>query len=190
MKLEMHKNSLFAILLRSPFWISFAVAAALFLVARLFLPVEYAAIVPLPFVVVGGIAAWRQLRAPSAAKVAETLERVRAMSWADFAAALEAAWQREGYVVTRLPGGAADFELARAGRTTLVAAKRWKAARTGLEPLRDLHELRRKHEAYDCAFVCAGELTAQARKYAVDYNVRVLEGPDLAQRLRGLAASR
>jgi restriction system protein len=189
-KLEMHKNSLFAILLRSPFWISFGVAAGLFLVARLFLPVEYAAIVPLPFVVVGCMAAWKQLRAPSAGKVARTLERVREMAWTDFAAALEAAWQRDGYAVNRLQGGAADFELVRAGRATLVAAKRWKAARTGLEPLRDLHELRRKREAYDCAYVCAGELTEQARKYAADHNVRLVEGAELAQRLRELAAAR
>jgi restriction system protein len=107
------------------------------------------------------------------------------MQWADFAAALADAHRREGYTVNRLDGLAADFELVKAGRTTLLAAKRWKAARTGIEPLRDLHELRRKREAYDCAYVCAGELTDQARKFATDHNVRLLEGADLAMRLKG-----
>jgi hypothetical protein len=32
--------------------------------------------------------------------------------------------------------GAADFELERAGRLSLVAAKRWKASSTGVEPLK------------------------------------------------------
>ena len=41
----MAKNSLFAVLLRSPWWISFAVAAALFAIARLFMPELYAAFV-------------------------------------------------------------------------------------------------------------------------------------------------
>lgn len=190
MKLEMNKNSLFAILLRSPFWISFAVAAGLFLLARMFLPVEYAAIVPLPFVVVGCLAAWKQLRAPSPARVADTLGKVRDMAWTDFAAALDRTWRSEGYAVERVEGGAADFALSRGGRTTLVAAKRWKAARTGVEPLRDLHDLRRRREAYDCEYVCAGELTEQARKFAIDHNVRVLEGAALAQRMRGALPSR
>jgi restriction system protein len=184
-KLEMHKNSLFAILMRSPFWISFAVALGVFLLARLFLPAEYAAIVPLPFVVVGCVAAWKQLRAPSAAKVAGTLARVRDMTWNDFAAALEESYRREGYAVSRLERAAADFELTRGGRTTLLAAKRWKAARTGIEPLRELNELRRSREAYDCAYVLTGELTEPARKFAVDHNVRVIEGADLSVRLAG-----
>ncbi len=185
MKLEMNKNSLFAILLRSPFWVSFLVAAGVFAFARLFVPAEYAIIVPLPFVVVGGIAAWKQLRAPSASKVADTLTKAREMSWNDFAAALEGAFRREGYAVQRIEGGAADLELVKAGRTTLLAAKRWKAARIGIEPLRDLVDARRKREAYDCAYVLTGELTEQARKFAVDHNVRLLQGAELATRLRG-----
>jgi restriction system protein len=183
----MNKNSLFAILLRSPFWVSFLVAAAVFAFARLFVPAEYAIIEPLPFFVVGCIAAWKQLRAPSAAKVAATVEKVRDMAWNDFATAIEQGYRREGYTVNRVEGGAADFELVKGGRTTLLAAKRWKAARTGVEPLRDLVEARRKREAYDCAYVATGELTEQARKYATDHNVRMLEGAALMQLVGPLA---
>ena len=42
MKFTLHKNSLFAILGRSPWWISALIAAAVFGATRLFLPVEMA----------------------------------------------------------------------------------------------------------------------------------------------------
>ena len=57
----MAKNSLFAILLRSPWWISFAIAAAIILVCGAFLPREiapFAALGALPINVSGGMAAW------------------------------------------------------------------------------------------------------------------------------------
>ena len=53
MKLRMHENSLFALLLRSRWWISFAVALGLFLLVRLFIPETYAIVVPIPFVAIG-----------------------------------------------------------------------------------------------------------------------------------------
>ncbi|MBN8509743.1 MAG: restriction endonuclease, partial [Burkholderiales bacterium] len=69
MKLRMAENSLFAILLRSPWWVSLAIAAALALLARLLLPERFVAVgafgAGFPFVVIAAIAAWRRLRAPS-----------------------------------------------------------------------------------------------------------------------------
>ncbi|MGH8633259.1 MAG: restriction endonuclease, partial [Burkholderiales bacterium] len=96
MKLRMAKDSLFAILLRSQWWISFAIAAGIVAVVRLVLPgvpVAYAVFAALPFIVIGAIAGWRQLHRPGAARVVGTLEAVRAMSWGDFSGALEEAFR-------------------------------------------------------------------------------------------------
>jgi restriction system protein len=190
MKLQMHPNSLFAVLLRSPWWLSIAAAAGMFAVVRLVVPPLYAAFAALPFMVIGGYAAWRQLRAPSASRVAGALERLRAMTWEDFGAAVEDAFRREGYAVSRLGGAQADFELVRQGRTSLVACKRWKAGHTGIEPLRALHAAGRSREAAECIFVAAGEVTANARAFAAQNGIRVLEGAELAKllgRYRSLA---
>ena len=126
MKLKMAQNSLFAMLLRSPWWISFALALAAALVARLVLPKDleiFAAFSAVPFVVIGAIAAWKQLRAPSAARVADTLATVGTLSWTQFADTMEQAFRQAGHEVTRLPGPAADFELTpRAARRSPAAA--------------------------------------------------------------------
>jgi restriction system protein len=183
MKLTMHENSLFAILLRSRWWVSFAVGFGLYLAVRLFIPEAYAAVavmIPVPFVVIGCVAAWRQLRAPSAARVAERLDALRAMSWTEFSAALESAYRREGYEVRQLNAGAADLELARAGRRTLVNAKRWKAARAGPEALRALAAMSRNDAAVERIYLAAGEVSEQARTFAAANAIRIVDGAELA----------
>ncbi|MCL4798517.1 MAG: restriction endonuclease [Burkholderiales bacterium] len=183
MKLRMHENSLFAILLRSQWWISVAIALGVTIVASLFLPMEYAAFAGVPFLVIGAVAGWRQLRAPSARRIERTVEAVRAMSWGDFSRVLEEAFQRDGYRVTRLEGAAADFELFKAGRRSIVGCKRWKVARLGVEPLRELYAARRAHDAHECIYVAVGEISDPARAFATEKNIRVMHGADLARLL-------
>ena len=119
-----------------------AVAAGIVALARLALPEEYRLVgmlTALPFLGIAAMAGWKQLRSPSAARVASTLEATAALSWREFNDALEEAFRHDGYAVTRLGKPAADFEMVKAGRTSLVSCKRWKAASTGVEPLRELH---------------------------------------------------
>jgi restriction system protein len=186
MKLEMAKDSLFAILLRKPWWISLGIAAGIALVARAMLPEQYViagALGGIPFMVIGSIAAWRQLRAPSAARVTSTLEAIGSMSWREFSSALEEAFRRDGCAVTRIAGPQADFEIVKAGRTSLVSCKRWKAASTGVEPLRDLHLANERREAQESIYIAVGGITENARRFAVENRIRIIEGTGLAQML-------
>jgi len=185
MKLRMHENSLFAVLLRSPWWISVAIGVGLSVAARLVIPGHYAIAVGLPFLGIGLLAGWRQLRAPSAKRVAGTLEAVREMGWSEFSGALEEAFRRDGYAVSRFNGTAADFEMTKGGRTALVSCKRWKVARTGIAPLRELDAARRAREAHECVYVAAGEITDNARTFATQKNIRLAQGAELARLLRG-----
>ncbi len=194
MKFKMAPNSLFAILLRSPWWISFAIAAVFVAASRALLPDAYwifGALGGLPITIIGCIALWQQLRAPSAKQSEAVLSAVSAMSWRDFADALERAWQRDGYAVERVQGGnsSADFVLTRQGRTTVVAAKRWKAAKPGVESLQDLHAAMRERDASECQFVTLGALSDNALRYARAHNVKLVEPPALALLLRDLPAT-
>lgn len=186
MKFRMAENSLFAVLLRSPWWISIGIAALITGLAKVIMPaipLGYAVFAGLPFLAIGTLAAWRQLRAPSANRVAKTLEAVRGMSWPDFSSALEDAFSKDGYTVSRLDAAAADFEMTKAGRTALVACKRWKVARTGVEPLRDLAAAKDAREANDCIYVAIGEITDGARKFALKNRIRLIDGTELAKLL-------
>jgi len=177
----MAKQSLFAILSRSPWWLSIIVAAALFAVMRLFLPDFFALSVALPFVAVGGYAGWRQLRAPSAPKVADALNVLRAMSWEEFSILIEEAIRQEGYKVTKLRGNVVDYEMSRNERVTVVCCKRWKVARTGVAPIRDLFEAGQKRNAHEYIYVVAGEFTANAREFAAEKSIRLLNDAELVK---------
>jgi len=189
MKLEMAENSVFAVLLRSPWWVSIAVAGGVYVLAKFLLdkfstlPGIYALFVPLPFVIIGAYAGWQQLRAPSGARIAGMLEALRAMQWEEFSGGIEEAYKRAGYAVTRLPGAQGDFELERAGRRSLLACKRWKATRTGVEPLRELHAAAQARDAHECLYVSAGELTDNARAFAAQKGIRLVHGAELAKLL-------
>lgn len=182
-KFEMAPNSLFAILLRSSWWVSLLIAAGVVVLSALALPPKYfifGAIGGLPFIVIGAIVLWRQLQRPSDARVAATLASVAGLSWAEFSARLGAALEGDGYSVRTAALRGADLEMSKAGRRSLLAGRRWKAARTGIEPLRELVALRESQEVDEVWFVATGEISTQALEFAADKRVQLIRGPELA----------
>jgi restriction system protein len=184
MRLKMRENSLFAVLLRSPWWISFLVAAVIGVVATLAMPVQYrafAAFSGTPFFIIGCMAAWRQWRAPSTTKVTAALAVAAQMPSAAFLAALAEGFRRQGYTVTPYTGRGADFEADKSGRIALIACRRWKAARHGVEPLRELQAAAADRGAQDCIYVALGEVNDNARHFAMASNIDIVQGARLAQ---------
>jgi restriction system protein len=183
MKLKLPPNSLFALLLRARWWVSLAVALGVFALVRMFLATSYAVFATLPFIGIAIYAAFQQLRRPGARKVAKTLEKARHMSSEGFAVALEEGFKRGGYSVIRT-GGGADLELTHEGQVTLVVYRRWKATRTGIEPLREFESASRKREAFGRIYVAGGEVTDKARAFAAEKNIRLLQDDELAGLLK------
>jgi restriction system protein len=185
-KLKMAKNSLFAILLRSPWWISFTVVAVFALASAALLPRQYVVfglMGAIPFLVIGCIAAYRQMRAPSARTVEQTLQRTAAMPWREFQDALERAYRQQGFTVTRLDGRTADLQLTLGAQTTLVTAKRWKAGSHGAEPLRALDKARRAQDASQCVYISLAEPNEATQRFARQNTVTLVNGVALVQLL-------
>src|SRR3954469_4833869 len=159
------KESLFAVLSRQPWWLSVLVAGALFGSAQIFLPGMIAAAIAIPFLGIAFYAGWRQLRAPGATDVEALLARIHNMPWENFSPVISEAFRRDGYTVSEVFKGAVDLQLDKAGRTTLVSCKRWKAAQSGVGPLRDLLEAKNAQDAAECIYVAAGDFTANARDF-------------------------
>ncbi|WP_404303122.1 restriction endonuclease [Alicycliphilus denitrificans] len=180
----MAPNSGFAILLRSPWWVSFAIATVIVLLCGALLPAHlapFAAVGALPVAVIGCIAAWRQWRAPSAARVQAVLEAAGAMPWREFADLLERAWRAEGHEVQRTGGTASDLRITKGEQSLLVAARRYKAASHGVEPLRELQaEVQRQGARAGVYVVLQGTVSEQARSFAQGNGLALLEGGALA----------
>ena len=124
MKLKMAKNSLFAVLLRSPWWYSVLIVLGMAIAARALLPEPYVVVGIVgtaPFWVIAAMSAWRQWKLPNPARVSDALARAGTMSWVDFSKTLEKAFVAQGYTVSRLSGPAADLQLDKNGAVTLVS---------------------------------------------------------------------
>ncbi|MBV7500997.1 restriction endonuclease [Achromobacter sp. ACM05] len=189
MKFKMSQNSIFAVLLRSPWWMSAGVAVLLSAGGFAALPLEYAAMgvfAAVPFAVISIMAAYKQLRAPSGARVQAVTETVAVMSWADFSKTVEAGFRRDGCEVERLQAPGADFALSKDGHVAIVSAKRWKAARNGVEPLRELQAVREKRGAREAIYIALGDVSDNALQYAKAQGVSLMTAPELTKLLRDL----
>ncbi|KNE27603.1 restriction endonuclease [Achromobacter spanius] len=189
MKLKMAKNSIFAVLLRSPWWMSAGVAVLLSAGGFAALPLDYAAMgvfAAVPFAVIAIMAAYKQLRAPSETRVQAVAEAAAAMTWVEFANTVEAGFKRDGCEVQRLQTPGADFALSKDGHVAIVSAKRWKAARVGVEPLRELQSAREKRGAREAIYIALGDVSDNAWQYAKAQGVSLMTAPELAKLLRDL----
>ena len=183
MNFKMSDKSLFAILLRSPWWYSFLIAVVLLLLARVFLPEAFRAIgmlSSLPFAVLGIIAAWRQRDKPSPERVSMALDQLAQMSWKQFLPIMEQAFVQQGFTVTQLNSNSVDLHLEKSGRVTLVSCKRWKAATLGVEVLRDLKSMQDSEEASYAACISLSLPTGVALKFAKENAIQLICQDELA----------
>ena len=188
MAFKLPRNSLFAILLRSPWWISFAIAGALSLAATALLPEAYrvvGALSSLPFVIIGVMALRRQWSLPGEREIERTARLLSSMNWQQFAPLAQAALSKDGQVVREHRGPAADFILHDAQGCRLVMAKRWKSARLGVEALRELTEAFDAAGASAGVFIFLGEVTEPASRFATSNRIEIWGAAELAARLRG-----
>ena len=184
MKFKMSEKSLFATLLRAPWWVSFLVMLAVALVAGALLPDAYkiaGMLGAFPFLVIGIMAAWRQRNAISSDRIQELADQARSMGWRDFSILVEEALRQQGFEVSRLSSGPADFQIEKNGRITLVSAKRWKAATVGAEHLRELLAARESQQAFSCTCMSLGIFSQSAIDLASQNPIQLLGPANIAQ---------
>lgn len=183
MAFKMAHNSLFSVLLRSPWWYSalialFAIAVSLAVSKGQFLIFGITA--ALPFLGIAGFSAYRQFQRPSGKSIASLLQSARQMPPREMTTRLSHAYQEKGYDVVAHKGSAADIELTRGSKKILLASKKFKAANTGIEPLKQLVTSGEQHEATGYHYVTLGTVSANARKYAKDNDVELIQAEALA----------
>ncbi len=190
---KMSDKSLFAVLLRSPWWISFALAVVVGAACYKLFPDRFAivgALSGLPFAVIGGIAMWKQRGIPNPARVDATLQKLSALSAREFASALEAAYASDGYVVAKVTASGADLSVTKAGRAALVNSKRWKAATHGVEPVRELSAAMEALDASQGVYIAVNALSDAARIFASKNSIRVMQGTELALLMKNATTPR
>lgn len=184
MALEMAKNSLFAILLRSPWWYSTLIALFFIVVSLLLVSPKYMIFgftAALPFLGISAYSGYLQSKRPGKKRMLEVVESARKMSAKQLAARISSQYEKHNFDITPFKGSAADFDAERGRHKFLVCCKRFKAASTGIEPLKQLVESGGKMEATGYLYVALGSITENARTYARQNDIELIQAEALTE---------
>ncbi|MEM7258891.1 MAG: restriction endonuclease, partial [Pseudomonadota bacterium] len=113
--------------------------------------------------------------------------KARKMNAAQVAETIASNYTNERFDSTPFKGNAADLELTRGYRKLLLSSKRFKAANTGIEPLKQLVAAGSRVEATGYLYVTLGEISAPAREFARDNDIELIQATELANHFSGKA---
>ena len=142
------------------------------------------------FLIPAALSAARSSRKRKLLDKQRDIETLRALSWSEFEELIGEAFRRQGYTVRENlrggPDGGVDLELERNGNLYLVQAKHWQAAKVGVKVVREMLGLVTAHGAHGAIIIASGLFTQQARAFAADKPIDLIEGEQLLQLVRSV----
>jgi restriction system protein len=193
-------DTVFETLVKLPWWISVIVACFVFVVLRFFLPgvlkgpifsglaqlVSSNAIwIALFFLLPAAISALAAWRRGELLKGQTSIASIRRLSWHGLEDLVGEAYRRNGYIVMGNSGsgadGGVDLIARKNGETILVQCKQWKARQVGVRIIREMFGLLNAEKANEVHIVTSGSFTDDAKDFARNKPVRLIDGPMLVQ---------
>jgi restriction system protein len=117
-----------------------------------------------------------------------SLEDIRTLSWQQFEIIVGEAFRRLGYRVMENGGGGADggidLVLDREGQRFFVQCKQWKVSKVGVKSIRELAGVMSAKGVRDGFFVTSGTYTKEAREFAEEAGVSLIDGDSLQRMIR------
>jgi len=200
-----HKENFLDILSECPWWVSIAVGAVVFVGLRfiapamaiknpLFATVGAWAPAFAPFAAVflfpAAVSAIRAFRKRRMLERQSGIESIRALSWKEFEELLAEAYRRSGYAVTENislgPDGGVDLAVEKGGDRYLVQAKQWKSVKVPVSVVREMFGLMTAEGASGVIIVTSGMFTQEAKNFASDKPIDLVEGNQLVEMIRGV----
>lgn len=142
-------------------------------------------LLPMPFAYLNG----RKKRRLIATN--QHLDAIRALSWRDFEQLVAEAYRRKGYVVRENlnggPDGGVDVRLERNGQLHLVQCKQWRAQKVGVSVVREMYGVMTAESAASAAIITSGFFTQDAKNFAEEKAIALVDGGQLVDMLNGVA---
>ena len=190
MAIKMAKGSLFAVLLRSPWWYSALIGFIVVSVCLFITDAQYIVLSvtgSLPFFGIASYTGYKQLQQPSQKRVLAVIEQTKKTPAGVVAKKIADNYVKKGYVSSAFKGNGADLELAFGSKKILLCSKRFKAATTGIEPLKLLVAAGEKVEATSYLYVTLGEISDAAVEYAKENKIELIQSMRFAALYDGKA---
>lgn len=118
----------------------------------------------------------------------ESGSAVREMSWREFEMLVGELFRRRGYAVAENDGsgadGGVDLKLRKGTEIFLVQCKHWRAYKVSVNIVRELYGVMAAEGAAGGFVVTSGVFTSDAKAFASDKNVELIDGSQLSALLR------
>jgi restriction system protein len=112
---------------------------------------------------------------------------LQSINWRQFETLVHEYFDRKGFSVSDTPSGAdggVDLRLKRGSDLYLVQCKHWKAAKVGVEIVRELYGVMSAERAVGGFVVTSGQYTAEARRFAEGREIELVDGKQLGSGIR------
>jgi len=197
-------ENLLDLLSQCPWWVSVAFSGVVYAVLRIILPAvqfdnwllrgfaQAAPTIALPLSVVllvpAGISFFDAARKRKLLNKQTDLDSIRLLSWKEFEELVGEAYRRKGYSVIENHGvgadGGIDLRLNKAGNLFLVQCKHWKTQKVDVRVVREMYGVMTAERASGAIIITSGLFTQDARIFADNKPVDLVEGYQLAELIR------
>lgn len=120
------------------------------------------------------------------------IESIRALPWKKFEELLAEAYRRQGYSVRENSSlgsdGGVDLELEKGGSIYLVQCKQWRHENVPVHVIREAFGVMTAQHASGVHVVTSGMFTQEAKNFAADKPIDLIEGNVLAKMIRNVQA--
>ncbi len=116
-----------------------------------------------------------------------SIRSIRELSWLEFEHFVLEAFRRQGYDAQLTNAGAdggVDVTLQGEDGLKLVQCKQWKTTRVGVKAVRELAGVVSGRKAQGGIFVCSGTYTDDARAFARNANIELIDGKQLEKLIK------
>ena len=185
-----------------PWWVSVAIAAAVYVGIVYVFPSKssespwWAILVPpqgkasyigiaaaMPFLLTAVVSFFKRRRKRRLLDRQRNLESIRDLPWRQFEELTAEAFRRDRFTVIENvyagADGGVDIRLRKRGKTYLVQCKNWRHQRVGVKTVREMFGILTAESAGGVFIVCSGTFTAEAVRFAEGKPINLVDGEKL-----------
>lgn len=196
-----NEGNIFDLLVMLPWWVSCVVAAVTYIVLALVIP-NYDFANPLIGMMLMGLSQnsilfalllllpapfsyLKQKQNRQRLEAQTGIETIRALPWREFEALVAEAYRCKGYAVIENHSagadGGIDIRLHKDGALHLVQCKQWRSHKVGVAIVREMFGVLVAEQATSMIIITSGLFTQEAKNFAHDKAIDLIDGAQLAQ---------
>jgi restriction system protein len=203
-------ESLLNLLAVCPWWVSVVISACAFVGLRYVLPsiefqnpflksfatviTQFAAIIAIVPLIPAPISAYNSWRKRKLVDSQKDLDSIRALGWKEFEELVSEAYRRQGYSVVENAGAGPDegidLVLKKNGTMVLVQCKQWRSTKVGVNIIREVYGVMTAKKADSAIVITSGLFTQEAKNFAADKPIDLVDGGQLIQLIVSLQKGR